>query len=544
MVSVLTKGIDMKVVIIGGGAAGASCAARLRRLDENAEIVILEKTQDVSIANCGLPYYVADIIADRGQILVSSPQKFKSWFNIEVKLSAEVVSINKSAKNVVLQNGEIIGYDKLVLTTGAAPIVPPFEGMENQAVFVVRNLDDADKIKNYIAEKKVKKAVVIGGGFIGVEMAENLRELDIDTALVELGTQILAPIDAEIAAVAQNEMREKGVKLILADGVNKFENNKIVLKSGAKLEFDAVIMAIGVRSEIKLAKDAGLEVNRGILVNEYMQTSDGNIYAAGDNVEVEDFVSGENTLVPLAGPANRQGRIIADNICGYNSVYKKTLGSMVLKVFGLTVSAVGNNEKQLKQKNIPYLKTLIYGKSNAGYYPDVCPILYKLLFNAEGKILGAQGVGQKGVEKRIDVISSIMRNKGTLQELIDSELCYAPPYAAAKDAVNVLGMSADNIIKGLVKPAFFEDLQNAVLIDVRPKQVFAAETINGAINLPISEIRERFAEIDRDKKIILFCNTGYTSYNVARILMQKGYDNVYSLMGGIEMYKEQIKNRS
>ncbi|MBP1532094.1 MAG: FAD-dependent oxidoreductase [Alphaproteobacteria bacterium] len=534
----------MKIVIIGGGAAGASCAARLRRLDENAEIVILEKTQDVSIANCGLPYYVSDVIADRRQILVSSPQKFKSWFNIEVKLNAEVVSINKAAKNVILQNGEKIEYDKLVLTTGAAPIVPPFEGMEKQDVFVVRNLDDADKIKSYIVEQKVKKAVVIGGGFIGVEMAENLRELNIDTTLVELGTQILAPIDAEIAAVAQNEMRESGVTLILADGVDKFENKKIVLKSGAKLEFDAVIMAIGVRPEIKLAKDAGLAVNRGILVNEYMQTSDADIYAAGDNVEVEDFVSGENTLIPLAGPANRQGRIIADNICGYSSVYKKTLGSMVLKVFGLTVSAVGNNEKQLKQRNIPYLKTLIYGKSNAGYYPDACPILYKLLFSADGKILGAQGVGQRGVEKRIDVISSVMRNGGTVQELMESELCYAPPYASAKDAVNLLGMSADNIIKGLVKPAFSEDLQNAVLIDVRPKQVFAAETIKGASNLPISEIRERFAEIDRDKKTILFCNTGYTSYNAARILMQKGYDNVYSLMGGIEMYKEQIKNRS
>ena len=306
-------------------------------------------------------------------------------------------------------------------------------------------------------------------------------------------------------------------------------------------------MAIGVRPETALAKVAGLEVNRGILVDEYMQTSNADIYAAGDSVEVKDFVTGDNALIPLAGPANRQGRIIADNICGVNeklSTYKNSQGTSVLKVFGLTVASVGNNEKQLKQKEIPYWKTFVYGHSHAGYYPDSTQTLYKLLFSPDGKILGAQAVGQEGIEKRIDVISSVMRNSGTVQELIDSELCYAPPYNSAKDSgVNVLGMSADNILKGLVKPAYFEDLEGSYLIDVRANIAYKTKTIEGAINIPISEIRSRLNEIPTDKKVVLFCNTGYTSYNASRILIQKGFNNVYSLMGGITLYKEITKNK-
>ncbi len=532
----------MKVVIIGGGAAGASCAARLRRLDEFAEILILEKTDEISIANCGLPYYVSGVIGDRENMLVSSPEKFKSWFRVDVRLNAEVIKINREAKNLQLKNGEVIDYDTLVLTPGASPVIPDFAGMDKTRVFAVRTLDDADRIKCFIKNNGSKKAAVIGGGFIGVEMAENLAEMGLETTLIELSDQILAPVDSEVAQFAQNTMIEHGVNLILSDGVREFRGNKIILNSNKEVEFDIVIMAIGVRPEISLAKDCGLETNRGILVNDFMQTSDEQIYAAGDSVEVKDFVSDTNTMIPLAGPANRQGRIIADNICGLNSVYKKSQGTSVIKVFDLTVASVGNNEKQLKQKNIPYWKTYTFGRSHAGYYPESTQIFFKLLFNNEGKILGAQAVGKDGAEKRIDVISSIMRLGGTIQDMLDSELSYAPPYSSAKDPVNVLGMSADNILRGLLKPAYFEDLENSYLIDVRPAASYKMKTIPDSVNIPISEIRDRVDEIPADRKVVLFCNTGHTSYIAARILAQRGFSNVYSFMGGIELYKELMKN--
>lgn len=532
----------MKVVIIGGGAAGASCAARLRRLDEFAEILILEKTDEISIANCGLPYYVSGVIGDRENMLVSSPEKFKSWFRVDVRLNAEVIKINREAKNLQLKNGEVIDYDTLVLTPGASPVIPDFAGMDKTRVFAVRTLDDADRIKCFIKNNGSKKAAVIGGGFIGVEMAENLAEMGLETTLIELSNQILAPVDSEVAQFAQNTMIEHRVNLILSDGVREFRGNKIILNSNKEVEFDIVIMAIGVRPEISLAKDCGLETNRGILVNDFMQTSDEQIYAAGDSVEVKDFVSDTNTMIPLAGPANRQGRIIADNICGLNSVYKKSQGTSVIKVFDLTVASVGNNEKQLKQKNIPYWKTYTFGRSHAGYYPESTQIFFKLLFNNEGKILGAQAVGKDGAEKRIDVISSIMRLGGTIQDMLDSELSYAPPYSSAKDPVNVLGMSADNILRGLLKPAYFEDLENSYLIDVRPAASYKMKTIPDSVNIPISEIRDRVDEIPADRKVVLFCNTGHTSYIAARILAQRGFSNVYSFMGGIELYKELMKN--
>ncbi len=534
----------MKTVIIGGGAAGASCAARLKRLNENCEILILEKTNEISIANCGLPYYVSGVINEREKILVSSVEKFKNWFNIDVKLNTEVVSIDRENKTVLTQNGENISYDKLVLAQGASPIVPNFEGMDSSKVFSVRNLSDADKIKDYIKNNNSKKAVVIGGGFIGVEMAENLCEMGLETTLVELAEQILAPVDSEVATFAQNTMKENGIELILSDGVKEFRENTIILNSGKEIAFDIVIMAIGVKPETKLAKDSGLEVQRGIIVNEFMQTSDSNIYAAGDSVEILDFVTNTNTLIPLAGPANRQGRIIADNICSTKSTYKKSQGTSVIKVFDLTVASVGNNEKQLKQKQIPYWKTYTFSRSHAGYYPDSTQILFKLIFDNSGKILGAQAVGDSGVEKRIDVISSIMRLNGTVQDMLDSELCYAPPYSSAKDPVNILGMNADNILRGFVKPAYMEDLNDALLVDVRVPVSYKTNTINGAINIPIDEIRKRTDEIPKDKKVVLFCNTGYTSYCASRILIQKGYNNVYSLCGGFELYKELTKTLS
>ena len=533
----------MRTVIIGGGACGASAAARIRRLDESAEIIVLEKTGEISIANCGLPYYTSGVINDREKMLVSSPEKFREWFNINVKLNTEVININPDEKFVETADGEKINYDKLVLAQGAKPFVPPIEGIPEQKVFTVRTLFDADNIKSYIKEKGVRKAIVIGGGFIGVEMAENLNEMGLETTLIEQQNQILAPVDYEIAAFLHNEMRDRGIELVLSDGVKKFNDNKVILNSSREIEFDIIIMAIGVRPEITLAKNAGLETARGIIVNENLQTSNPDIYAGGDGVEIKDFVTGENTLIPLAGPANRQGRIIADNICGIESAYKNSQGASVLKVFDLTAASVGNNEKQLKSKNIPYWKTFVFSKDHAGYYPGAVEVLYKLLFSPDGKILGAQGVGPDGVEKRIDVISSIMRNGGKIQELLDSELCYAPPYSSAKDAVNILGMNADNILRGLLKPAYFEDLENSYLIDVRQREIFEISTIEGAVNIPIAQLRNRINEVPRDKKVILFCNTGYTSYNASRILIQNGFNNVYSLCGGISLYKELVKDK-
>lgn len=533
----------MKVVIIGGGATGASCATRLRRLDENCEITILERTNEVSIANCGLPYYCSDVISEREKILVSNIDKFKNMFNIDVHINCEITEIKRDEKCVVSKDGEKFYYDKLVLAQGANPIKPSIEGIEKENIFTVRTLSDADKIKNYILTNNVNKAVVIGGGFIGVEMAENLAHLNIDTTLVELSDQILAPVDYEIACFAQNEMRQNSVELILSDGVKSFLENKIELLSGKKIPYDIAILSIGVIPETALAKKSGLEINRGIKVNENMQTTDPDIFAGGDNVEVKSFVTNQDALIPLAGPANRQGRIIANNIFGLNSTYKKSQSTSVLKVFDYTVAAVGYNEKLLKRENIPYWKVLTFGNSHAGYYPNATPTLFKLLFNNEGKILGAQAVGQEGVEKRIDVISSIMRNNGTIQELLDSELCYAPPYSSAKDPVNILGMSADNVLKGYVKPAFYENIENSYIVDVRIADSFKTQTIEGAVNIPLAQLRQRTNEIPKDKRVILVCDSGYTSYVASRILIQKGFNNVYSLMAGMKLYKEIQKDK-
>lgn len=528
----------MKVIIIGGGACGASCATRLRRLDESCEITILERTNEVSIANCGLPYYCSDVINDREKILVSTAEKFRNMFNVNVLLNQEVVEINREEKYVLTQNNEKFYYDKLVLAQGANPIRPNIEGIDNKNIFTVRTLKDADSIKNYIHENQVKKAVVVGGGFIGIEMAENLAHLNIETTVVELADQILAPVDYEVACFAQNEMRANGVDLVLSDGVQRFGNNEIELSSGRKIPYDIAILSIGVKPEITIAKNAGLAVERGIKVNDNMQTSDENIYAGGDGVEIKSFVTEKDTLIPLAGPANRQGRIIADNIFGLNSSYKKSQGTSVLKIFDYTVACTGYNEKLLKREEIPYWKIMTFGNSHAGYYPNATSTFYKLLFNANGEILGAQAVGQEGVEKRIDVIATIMRNKGNVQDLLDSELCYAPPYSSAKDPVNILGMCATNVLNGLVKPAYFEDLEDSYKIDVRIPESFNTKTIEGAINIPLAELRNRMDEVPRDKKVVLFCNTGYTSYLASRILIQNGFNNVYSLMAGIKLYNQ------
>lgn len=535
----------MRTIIIGGGAAGASCAARLRRLNEDAEIIILEKTDEISIANCGLPYFCSDVISDRDKMLVSNPGVFKNLLNVEVRLNSALTSINRDKKTVTVNGEYELEYDNLVLALGASPIKPPISGINNKNIFTVRMLNDADRIKAYIKDNEVKNAVVIGGGFIGIEMAENLVHLGINTAVIELADQILAPIDSDIAAFVQNQMRDNSVNLILSNGVKEFEEKEIILNSGEKVPYDIAILAIGVKPETSIAKEAGLEIGKrnGINVNESMRTNDPNIFAAGDSVEIKDFVDDSTTLIPLAGPANRQGRIIADNISGLDSTYKKTQGTAVVKVFDLTVANTGNNEKLLKSKGIEYKKLHILGNSHATYYPNSFPMFIKLLFTQEGKILGAQAVGVEGVEKRIDVIATTMRLGGKVQDLIDSELSYAPPYSSAKDPVNLLGMAADNVLKGFVKPAFYEDLEGTYLVDVRNKNEFEFKTIEGAIHISVQDIRKNPDTIPKDKKVILFCNRGFQSYVASRILLQKGFDNVFSLSGGFSFYREQIKNK-
>lgn len=535
----------MRTIIIGGGAAGASCAARLRRLDENAEIIILERTNEISIANCGLPYYFSDVINDREKMLVSNPKVFKELLNVDVKLNSEVTFIDRANKTVKVNNEYDLNYDKLVLAQGANPIKPPIEGINNKNIFTVRTLLDVDRIKEYIKNNEVKNAVVVGGGFISVEMAENTVHLGLKTTLIELADQILTPYDKDIVAFAQNEMREKGVNIILQDAVKAFKEKEIVLNSDKKIPYDIAILAIGVRPETTLTKESGIELGQtgAIKVNEFMQTSDQDIFAAGDGVEVIDFVTGKEAIIPLAGPANRQGRIIADNITGLKSTYKKSQGTSILKVFDLTLAGVGKNEKQLIQNNIDHKKIHIVGNSHAGYYPNSFPILTKLLFDEKGKILGAQAVGTEGVDKRIDVISSIMRMNGGIQDLVDSELSYAPPYSSAKDPINIAGMAADNVLKGYSKPVFYEDLKDAYIIDVRPKISFEMSNIEGSINIPAEELRTRSDEIPKDKKVILYCNKGFTSYVAARILQQKGFDNIYNLSGGITLYKEIVKDK-
>ena len=536
----------MEVIIIGGGACGASAAARLRRLDDNAKITILEKTNEISIANCGLPYYCSNVINSEEAMHVSGVQKFKNLLNVDIKLGAEVTNIDRKAKTITINGAEVLSYDKLVLAPGAKPFVPQIEGiLNNPKIFTVRMLQDAEKIKAYIKNTGVKNAVVIGGGFIGIEMAENLALIDgVKTTLIEQAPHILPPVDSETAAFAQNEIRQHGVSLILSDGVKEFRETELILNSGTKIPYDIAILAIGVKPETSLAKGCGLEIGKtgGVKVNENMQTSDSDIYAGGDSVEVEDFVTGDNVLVPLAGPANRQGRIIADNIAGFKSVYKKTIGSAVVKVFDLTIACAGNSEESLIKKNIPYWKTFTFGFSHASYYPGATRTMYKLLFNNDGDILGIQAAGREGVEKRIDVIATMMRNKQKVWYLIDCELCYAPPYSSAKDPVNILGMHADNILKGLVKPAFFEDLKDSLPVDIRSQAEFQNETIAGAVHIFTPELRTRYNELPKDKKIILFCNTGFQSYVASRILIQKGFNNVYSLTGGITLYKELVKN--
>ena len=530
----------MKIVVVGGGAGGASFAARMRRLDEKAEITILEKTEETSIASCGLPYFIGGVIDNRDDMQVAKPAFLKQLFNIDVKLNSPVSEINPDKKIVITDNGDIYSYDKLVLATGAKPFVPAIDGIENLPHFVVKYLAAAAAINAYIAQNKRKFAVVVGGGFIGVEVAENLCHLGIKTSLVEMAPQVLMPLDEDMATLIHKEMKRNNLSLYLSDGLQSVAGDGVVLTSGKKVAADMLVLAIGVRPETELAKKAGITLTEkgAVVTNEYMQTNYPDIYACGDSVAVKDFVSGQQTMIALAGPANRQGRLIADHIAGKHPYpYTGTQGTGIVKVFEFTAAFTGQNEKSLTKASVPYEKMLILGNSHAGYYPGAETLVLKVLYGKDGKIFGAQAVGKQGVDKRIDVIATIMRLGGTTADLRDAELCYAPPYSGAKDPVNLIGMAIENVRQGLVEPYFGLDFNGMLVLDVRPSAVYEKEHIDGAINIPAGQIRARLAELPQDKPIMVHCFKGYTSYVVARILMQNGFDNVLSYAGGWNFYK-------
>lgn len=548
----------MKTVIIGGVAGGGSAAARLRRLDENAEIVMFERGEYISFANCGLPYYIGEEIKERENLLVVKPPLMKNRFNIDVRLSTEVISINRDEKTVTafdrVNNREYSeSYDKLVLSPGAAPIRPPIPGIESSRIFTLRNIPDTDAIMESIGKDTVKRAVVIGGGFIGLEMTENLHLRKLQVTLVEMAPQVMAPLDFEMAAMAHQHLGVKGIQFYLNDGVKEFKDSDksidVILSSGKTITADIVILAIGVRPETTLAEKAGLKVSRGIVVNDRMQTSDKNIYAVGDAVEVHDYISGKPVLIPLAWPANKQGRIAADNICGKPSVYKGTQGTAIAKLFDLTVASTGLNEKQLKSQDIPYEKSFTHSASHAGYYPGAIPLSIKILFTPDtGKILGAQIVGIKGVDKRIDVIATAIRGGMTVYDLEELELAYAPPYSSAKDPSIMAGFVASNILDKRVNIFHWDEVKNiqekkGFLIDVRTKREFDLGTIPGAVNIPVNEMRGRIAEIPKNIPLYLFCQIGLRGYVASRILSQNGYE-VYNLSGGYKTWHFTILKQS
>ena len=540
----------MKVIIIGGVAGGATCATRLRRLSEDIDITIYEKSGYVSYANCGLPYYLGNVIKDKNKLTLQTPKSFKERFNVDVFVNHEVIKIDRLNKEVIVKdliNNKIFKdkYDKLVISTGAKAIIPNIEGRE--LGFSLKNVEDTFKIDDLINKNNIKNVVVVGAGFIGLEVCENLVRRGLNVYLVEMQDQVLSLIDKEMSCFIENELRKNNVILKLNKQIIslKEENGFIIAKlTDEEINCDMVVFSLGVKAETKLAKECGLKLGLkdGIVVDNKLLTSDKDIYACGDAIITTNLISGKDNLINLAGPANKQARIIADNIAGYKSVYKKTTGSAVVKVFDLTIACAGNSEEMLIKKNIPYWKTFTYGFSHANYYPGATRTMYKLLFNNEGDILGIQAAGREGVEKRVDVIATAIRSSLKVWDLIDSELCYAPPYSSAKDPVNILGMHADNILKGFVKPAYFEDIKDSILIDIRSQAEFENETIDGAINIFTPELRTKYTELPKDKKIVLFCNTGFQSYVASRILIQRGFNNVYSLTGGITLYNELVKN--
>ncbi len=543
--------MSKKVIIVGGVAGGASTAARLRRLDENCEITMFEKGEYISFANCGLPYYIGDVITERNKLIVQTIESMSARFNINIQNFSEVTAINKEEKTVTVKNlntGEIYeeNYDILVLSPGAKPIVPPIEGLNDaKNLFTLRNIPDTDMIKGYVSENKPSSAVIVGGGFIGLEMAENLHSLGIDVTIVEMLNQVMAPLDIEMAQIVHEHLIDKGINLILEDGVKSFANNgkKVILTSGKEINADVIILSIGVQPETKIAVDAGLKTNtrKAIVVDEYMRTSDKNIYALGDAVEILDYISKVPTMIPLAWPANRQGRIVADNISGRNVKYPGTLGTSVAKVFDITVSTTGNNEKSLRRNEIPYKTVHIHPASHASYYPGAFPISLKLLFNPEtGHILGAQAVGIEGAEKRIDVIATAIKGNLTVFDLQNLELSYAPPYSSAKDPVNMAGYTASNLIEGMYESVQYHEIDdliknNEFLLDVREPMEYEIGAIENSVNIPLGTIRDNLDKLPKDKTIYAYCQVGLRGYLACRLLTQLGY-KCKNLDGGYKTY--------
>ena len=536
-----------KVLIVGGVAGGASTAARLRRLDEEAEIIMFERDEHISFANCGLPYYLGGVIKERNNLFLQTPQRMKKEFNVEVRIFSAVTAVDPANKTVTVNSRERgvyeENYDCLVLAPGAKPLKPPIPGIDHEKILALRNVADTDAIKAMLDRSEVRRVLVIGGGFIGVEMAENLRHKGLAVTLVEAAPHIMAPFDSDMVVLLEREMEEQGIRLILGDGVKAFhahENNglEVELGGGRKLEADLVILAIGVAPDTAFLQNSGLQLGpRGhLLVNEHLLTSDPSIYAVGDAVEIVDFVNGQKTAVPLAGPANLQGRITADNIAGRNSCYQGAIGSSIIKVFNLTAAATGNNERTLKRLGRSYKVAYAHPQAHASYYPGATPMSLKLIYDESGRILGAQGIGAYGVDKRIDVIATAIKLKGTVRDLVELELCYAPPFSAAKDPVNMVAYVAENALNNIFDPITYEeyltlDRNGLTLLDVRSEMEYNTGHLEGAINLPVEELRERVGELDRGKPIIAYCKVGRRSYMAARILMHHGF-NVRSMGGG------------
>lgn len=544
---------EMKVVIVGGVAGGATAAARIRRLDEQAEVIVFERSGYVSYANCGLPYYIGGVIEDGDELTLQTPQSFYERFRVDMRVHHEVTAIHPERKCVSVRNLDTgaefeESYDKLLLSPGAKPTQPKLPGVGLDKLFTLRTVEDTFRIKEYINTHKPKSAVLAGGGFISLELAENLRELGMDVTIVQRPKQLMNPFDADMAAFIHAEMRRNGVKLALGHSVEGFEEVpggvNVLLKNAAPLRAEMVILAIGVSPESALAREAGLElgVKGSIVVNDRMETSIPDIYAVGDAVQVRHFVSGEDTVIALAGPANKQGRIAADNICGGDSRYQGSQGSSVLKVFELTAAATGLNEANAKKAGLEVDKIILSPMSHAGYYPGGKLMTMKVVFEKGSyRLLGAQIVGYEGVDKRIDVLATAIRCGMKVTELKDLELAYAPPYSSAKDPVNMAGFMADNIARGVMKQWYLEDVKtlprdgSVILLDTRTPQEFAAGHMDGFVNIPVDELRGRIGELERGKPVYVSCQSGLRSYIACRILAGYGFD-CYNFTGGFRYY--------
>ncbi|MDH4068032.1 MAG: FAD-dependent oxidoreductase [Dehalococcoidia bacterium] len=547
---------EPRILIVGGVAGGASCAARARRMSEKAGIIMFERGPYVSFANCGLPYYVGDVITDERDLLIATPQLFKDRFNIEVRVRSEVRSIDRQRHEIEVRNGETgklyrEKYDALVLAPGAAPVRPPLQGIDLPGIFSLRTIPDSRQIREQIAEKKAKRAVVVGGGFIGLETTENLVRRGISVTIVEMLAQVMPPVDPEMAVPIQEHLIANGVSLRLGDSVAGFEQNpegntiSVITRSGGRYVCDMVLLAIGVRPEVTLAKDAGLEIGRlgGIRVDDQMRTTDERIWAVGDAVEVRDFVGGEWSLFPLAGVANRQGRIAADVILGREARFRGGQGTIVCKVFDITVAATGMSEKSLNRGKPGdwkqhYEKVYLHPGHHVNYYPGAKPITMKLIFSTEdGKILGAQAIGEEGVEKRVDVIAMAIQKGATVFDLEEAELCYTPQFGAAKDPVNIAGMIAANALRGDAPVAHWADVRplQSYVLDVREPDEFDLDHVEGASNIPLHSIRGRMSELPRDREILVYCAAGQRSYYASRVLRLNGFP-AKNISGGMKTY--------